>query len=316
MNQSRRNLLALAVLLATAATVYAQKNCPGGVCVRPGGGSGAASAVGSADYAWHQHPEDTDSWCLFRGTRQIGAYRTSARTYWPITGDAFSGPAQPPIDPPAKAGVGDRAGDRAGVGEVKPPEIAAGETIAHEHAADGRDLYFGVDADKISPRKTYSVNGRHVSEGDAYESLRDPWESSGADIPDDADRLAVTVIGTKAEQDQVRQAIASTPDLLALRPQVVEQYYSPDDPMVSPEYGFPRGNPAILVQDTNGAVLCRADSFTGAADLLAMVGEVRRRKPNYDPAKDPKPGKGGDGPNILMLAGILAAAVIAAGRQP
>lgn len=312
MNQSRRNLLAVAVLLGTASVVYAQKNCPGGVCVRPGGSSAVGSGVGSADYAWHQHPEDTDSWCLFRGRTQIGAYRTSKATYWPILGNAFGDPVQSPIDPPAKAGVGDRAG----VGEVKPPEVAAGETVAHEHGSDGRDVYFGVDADKIEPRKTYSINGRHVSEGDAYESLRDPWESSGADIPDDGDRLAVTVIGTKAEQDQVRQAIASTPDLLALRPQVVEQYYSPDDPMVGVDLGFPRGNPAILVQDPSGAVLCRADSFTGAADLLAMVGEVRKRRPNYDPSKDPKPGKGSDGPNILMLAGILAAAVIAAGRQP
>lgn len=246
---------ATSTIVSTANGVYRQ-TCVNGQCTRV--------KVDPAELTWLANPDDPDSLSLILAGQQIGALRVSTGNYFPMADGAFAAePCDPPIAPPA--------GQTVGAVEEAPVK-----------AADGRPLFFGVESNKIGPEKCYSINGRKCSKEQAFEALGD---SGVGEIPDDMNKLSVTVIGTKEMRDKARAAMAGDPELAALRQYIVEQYYDPADPMVK-DLGFP----VLTVQDAGGVVLSSADVATAETLKEAVKTGVRKRRPDLDPSTFPKVG--------------------------
>jgi hypothetical protein len=107
---------------------------------------------------------------------------------------------------------------------------------------------FGVDRDRRKDCTPYSINGRACSRGEAWDAV------TSGQLPDDKDKLRLTVIGPEAECRRVLADLETSPLLAPYKDRFVTQEYRPDD---------------------------YAD---GAAGLATAV---RKADPTYDAAKDP-----------------------------
>lgn len=281
---------AASTIVSTANGVYRQ-TCVNGQCTRV--------KVEASELTWLTNPDDPDSVSLMLGGQQIGALRISTGKYYPMGDDKIfaAEPCDPPIAPPA--------GQTVGAVEEAPVK-----------AADGRPLFFGVESNKIGPEKCYSINGKKCSKEAAFEAVG-AGDDAGL-IPDDCEKLSVTVVGTKEMRDKARAAMAGDPELAALRQYIVEQYYAPDDPMVK-DLGFP----VLTVQDAGGVVLSSADTATPETLKEAVKTGVRKRRPDLDPSTFPKVGDGfslaglwkllSGGQSNDNIGGVLAVILIAFG---
>ncbi len=148
-----------------------------------------------------------------------------------------------------------------------------------------KDPPTGVVPNKVGQRgERYTVNGKPVSKHDAIESL------TVGQVPDDAKKLRLTIIGDKASRDAVLSDIGTAPVFASLRNELVIQDYEPDAPLIR-GLGFKTdGSPTIYLQEPNGKVLLRQDRYENAERLAAAI---RRADPRYDPSKDP------DGKKVL-----------------
>lgn len=149
---------------------------------------------------------------------------------------------------------------------ISGPKIPAGVQaknfgVAHDKIPKAREWYGGT----VSPTKV-------IGAGDAPE------------------RVHVTAIGPGAsaaleswrKDPEFRRIESAWGDRLA-----VQAFDDPANPLVA-DVGLPAGgSPDIVVQLGSGRVVYRAASDPGPG---VIVGEIRKRDPAYDPAKDPSGG--------------------------
>lgn len=141
-----------------------------------------------------------------------------------------------------------------------------------------------------------TISGRPVSFNDALRAV-------GADIPDDASNLRLTVIGPRDQIDRVLADLQSHPALVALRERLVVQAYDVANPNSkwALDCGFvTTGTPTIYVQEPSGKVLHRQDTYEGPEKLAQAL---RRSRPDYTPSKDKNLNKTQPVPLSLLLLG-------------
>jgi hypothetical protein len=142
-------------------------------------------------------------------------------------------------------------------------------------------LNFGRDLSKTNPQgcSPNTLCGKPITKERAYELLRE-----GSELPDDSKAYRLTAIGKPEDTAAIVRDVASSPDFADLRSHFTFQAYTPDDPMIS-DLGFAPGSPSVYLQQPDGKVLARWESYTPDS----VAGEIRKRKPDYDPSKDPNP---------------------------
>lgn len=141
---------------------------------------------------------------------------------------------------------------------IRPPSSAAPTATSAEEN-------YGIDREKWAQEPRRSIGARG--------------------LPDDTDRLRLTVIGPEKERRTVLTDLDADPALKAVRDRVVVQGYAPDAWPVA-RAGFKTdGLPTIYLQSPSGKVLHRQDTYEGGAEQLAEA--IRKADPAYDPRKDP-----------------------------
>jgi hypothetical protein len=168
-------------------------------------------------------------------------------------------------------------------------------TVAHtlEQEADPSvnipiESNYGIDSTQISKIPCYRLNGRSVSEVEAFAALDS--------LPDDSSRLRLTIIGDEELRRKVRADLEQHPGLNALRERLIVQDY-PRDHWAVADVGFA---PGITLQmpsnsEGKGAVLWRMPAYSGPE---FMAGAIRKADPNYVPDKDPDPSSNSKAPAI------------------
>jgi hypothetical protein len=161
------------------------------------------------------------------------------------------------------------------------------ESLVHTDNADGIPN-FGLDSSKIGARKRYSIMGKDCSKERCFDAIGD------GSITDDSKLMRLSCIGTEADCKRMESDLHGDPNFSDLKGSVTFQSYRPDDPMIK-DLGVAPGAPAVYLQDPTGKVLARWENYVPAS----VVGELRKRKPDYDPNKDPRPDK--PGPSLPNL---------------
>lgn len=126
-----------------------------------------------------------------------------------------------------------------------------------------------------------------------------------------SDRVHVTAIGPDAtlavegwrRDPEFRRLESAMGDRLA-----VQAFDDPKNPIVA-DVGLPAGGrPDVVIQLASGKVVYRRASDPGAS---AIVGEIRKRDPAYDPGRDPSGGPSSpDVGRLAVWAGVAVAAVL------
>jgi hypothetical protein len=185
-----------------------------------------------------------------------------------------------------------------------PPPAPTNKVFTQVHAPAAQDPeevpaspLFGVDITRLGQNGCY-LNGRKISSLDALRALE------GGELTDDSHKLRITIISQDtATAGKVKADLEGSP----WAPVILVQTYPPTHWAVS-DVGFnTEGTPRIIVQgppnaDGSAAVLhSQADYSDG---LEGLIGALRRKAPNYDPAKDKDGRKGPDtgAGNILAIA--------------
>jgi hypothetical protein len=134
----------------------------------------------------------------------------------------------------------------------------------------------GVVAEKVGQfGERYILNGKPVPKHEAIEAV------VAGQLPDDAHKQRLTIIGAKADRDRV---LADLEHAELLRSDLVVQDYEPDAPLIR-GLGFKGdGTPTIYLQAPSGKVLWRMDRYEGVEPLASAI---RRARPDYDPNTDP-----------------------------
>ena len=144
----------------------------------------------------------------------------------------------------------------------------------------------GIDLSKMKRdgRQHYSKNGgEQISKREALDAMK----GEGEGIPDDSKQMFLTTIDTPAECERVKGIVKANPAVFSA---VRTKCYLPDDAMVRDKGFVPN---STYLQDAGGKVLCR---FSAADSEQVIVGEVNKKRPDYDPNKDPTPNKPGPSP--------------------
>jgi hypothetical protein len=163
------------------------------------------------------------------------------------------------------------------------PCFCGGEKSPVVEAQDDAGIpNFGLDVAKIktaSKEYEFSLNGKKCTKRQALDAI------AGDGIVDDSTHLRLSCIGTKEECQPIMDDVANKPAYKGLN--FTFQAYRPEDPMIK-DIGVQPGKPAVYLQQPDGKVLARWESYVGAEQV---AGEIRKRDPNYDPNKDPRPDK-------------------------
>lgn len=219
-------------------------------------------------YEWRAWSADPERHYLYQVTPapavQLGGwcYRECVwRGYDPQTntwGLPLDSPPQP-FTPPGIPCLPGRAND---ADSIEPPMYA-------DLPPDGVD----VEALREFGRRDVDAGGRPLSRAQALARL----EANA--IPDDADALRVTFIGSPADGDRVRKSLPTRwTDKLTY-----QSYPSPDVPMLR-DLGFASG---IHMQAPTGMPLnwCAADASAEQIAAAIELAEARRKDPKWDPLK-------------------------------
>lgn len=162
----------------------------------------------------------------------------------------------------------------------------------------GQTLNFGVDESKLSARadrNKYTTNGmREITKTDCNRLLRGDGE-----LIDDSAYDMLAVIGSKEDCDKIRNDVDNDPAFATLRDKLLVQCYQPDDEMIKRK-GFAPGSPSINLMDSTGKVKYRESSYRGPK---VLAGEIDKRRPDYDPNKDPGPNNP-DKPSLPSLPSL------------
>ncbi|VTS03246.1 hypothetical protein [Tuwongella immobilis] len=228
--------------------------------------------------------EDPEKVHLFRGsTRVLGYDATADVVRWYQNGrwgDAARNPSQVVSKPSAAKSM---------LVESGPPRPESAEEATRPPAGN-----YGIDLDKLGHRERYSLNGREVSQAEAF-------QAAGDDLVDDSHLRRLTVIGTPEQRKAVVEDLKSSPKLSGYRDQLVIKTYSPADWAVNDAGFVTSGKPTIYLQAPNGKVLHRQDDYDGPDSLASAI---RKSDPNYDPAKDPDLRKSSSNPLSDALSGF------------
>jgi hypothetical protein len=137
----------------------------------------------------------------------------------------------------------------------------------------------GVDKDKIDGEPRILRRGREISRAQAMSLVE------GKELPDDAAKQRLTVIGPEADRRKVLDDLERAPELAPFKGKLAVQSYDPANWAVERSGFVTGGKPTIYVQAPSGKVLHRQDDYEGGAPALAEA--IRKADPSYDPAKDP-----------------------------
>jgi hypothetical protein len=201
---------------------------------------------------------------------------------------------------------------------AKPPEPTPAAPTPIREASFTTN---GVDRSKMDATEKWTAEG--VAGRIFMESLR--GGTAIADAEADAIKPHLTVVGTKEDRQAVRDALASSPELAALRPLVHFRDFDPKSPYVM-DIGLAsgRGKPEIILQRPGGAVVWRQFDFNGGGKQLAAEivrsGAVRKPNPDYKIDRDPNPSSRDPRPSvswiaILGIVGIIAVFIVPSGRK-
>ena len=181
-----------------------------------------------------------------------------------------------------------KAGPKGGVDKEHPPMQSAVKPVN-----------YGVDHKKVPKVKNARRWGSPGAYGDG--ELASEGGRQG--------RLHVTAIGPDA--DRVVAEWRADPVFAALEESMgdslaIQAFVDPSNPMVA-DVGLPDGGtPDVVIQTETGKVVYRARHDPGAA---VIVGEVRKRRPEYDPRMDPG-STGGDMAKLAIWGGVALAAYL------
>lgn len=276
-----------------------------------------APAVTSPGYCWIS--DGAGGQGLFQGEQQVGWLDARGRYYPRLGQGRFAEAAEPPLRRPSgyaapapekgccpssastsTSATASKRGHCCGASgcQCDPDDCPCGKTrglccdgcscalLTSEKAEFSPPVVqnFGVEVGKLATRPRWTLNGREVSRAQAFEAV-----SASDKIPDDAGRVRLTVIGGKADREQVVKDLATHPALAPFKDKLSVQAYDPADPMIE-GLKFPTAGLTLLVQRPDGTVIGRNHSgkYAGAEELaLALPGAMRRADSDYDPAKDP-----------------------------
>lgn len=175
----------------------------------------------------------------------------------------------------------------------------------------------GVDRTRLASRERYQPR---LGEGRRFVEA---VQAKSKEVPDDASRLRLTVIGSDAETAPVLAAIQAPGPLHDATKEMHVQTYRPDSPYVA-GLGFAPGSPSIYVQEPNGKVLHRQADFAGGGEALAVAVRkaeaLRKPDPQYDASVDadlrkPASPLGIDLEQAAPWAALLVAALFWAARR-
>ena len=158
---------------------------------------------------------------------------------------------------------------------------AGGPCAAQGGTGAGDDLNYGLDRRQISAAASYRLNGRDVS--------REAALAAFGPVPDDRDRLRLTIVGDADLRARVLADLKTHADLAPWLDRLIVQDYAADHWAVA-DVGFATG---VTLQtppglDGKAAVLWRLPQYTGPA---ALAGALRKADPLYRPDRDPDPTK-------------------------
>ncbi len=216
----------------------------------------------ATNFRWWSYPHLPGELYLYRGNEQLGAYYKDSGLYRPLL-DASRGVWGEDSDPPAA--------------------LPAGYVFKHVEPA----LNFGIERNKLlqraEPDESYKLT---TPQGTRDVSKEEAQNLVTKTIPDDAKKLRLTVIGTKAERAPVLidLGLAENADL---RDKVnvwdVEPtHWSLRDNVTGKAMYMTGGHPTVYLQAPNGKVLHRQDGYQ-PGDVSA----IRKLVASYDPSKDP-----------------------------
>ena len=137
---------------------------------------------------------------------------------------------------------------------------------------------YGVDTSKLGGKEAYKINGRPVTKAQAEQAIQ------GGQVPDDAHKLRLTVIGGETERKQVLADLTGSPVLATWKDKLLVQAYPPDHWAVAQSGFVTGGKPTVYLQSPDGKVLHRQDDYQDGADGLAKA--LRKADPDYRPDKD------------------------------
>jgi hypothetical protein len=168
----------------------------------------------------------------------------------------------------------------------------------------------GVRKERISEQERCTLHGKEI--GDDR-------------IPDDANRVRLTIIGSEDEQKKVTEDLNQNPLLTPHTVHLVVRNYAPGHWHVA-QAGFDtNGHPSIYLQAPDGKVLHHSAHYDGPERLAqAVVGARRIADPKYDPSKDPdlskpnplEPGKLSVPTCCLIGLGVLALLTLSRRKHP
>jgi hypothetical protein len=127
----------------------------------------------------------------------------------------------------------------------------------------------GVQVERLNGHERYTLNGREVSD---------------AQVPNDAARNRLVIIGSDAEQKRVSDDLNKHPALAPLMRDLVVQSYRPDHWHVAGAGYDTSGHPSIYLVSADGKVLSHSSAYAGPERLAEAI---RKADPKYDPSKDP-----------------------------
>jgi hypothetical protein len=135
---------------------------------------------------------------------------------------------------------------------------------------------FGVVTEKIAEAPAYALNGRPCTRKEALAAVEN------GQLPDDAHKLRLTVIGSVADRERVLRDLDSLPQ--ARDTYVIQDYEVGEWPLAC---GFVAGSPGptIYVQKPDGKVLHRQTDYADGVQGLTKA--LRKVDPAYDATKDP-----------------------------
>lgn len=170
------------------------------------------------------------------------------------------------------------------IAEVPKPTQHPEEGCRIEHTEEDQDgptvLNYGVKLGKLGSTPRYRLNGVEVTRDQAIAAVE------GAEIPDDAGLLRLTVIGSKEDRAQVLEDLDKHPALIHLKGKLLVQAYDATDPRVSKRGFVCTGKPTIYLSAPDGQVLARnLDGEYRGPEALAYAIGAAGGKP-YEPEKD------------------------------
>jgi hypothetical protein len=238
-----------------------------------------ASAPHVATYAWRK-AQTAGCYGLYLDGFQVGWYSCPKHAYRSWNGTEFGEPTTSPINPPpCDCCPSCKCKNSC---HCTPTSKCDPDCTCGEEPVEKVTQNFGLDLDQLdkdSGKETYKINGKEVSKARAIEAIE------GGTLPDDSNKLRLTVIGPDAERQAVVNDLKSSPLLSSVRDTCLVQDYAPDAPMLQSCGFVTTGHPTIYLEKPDGTVLHRQDDYAGGAEALATA--VRKADPNYHPDTDP-----------------------------